>query len=140
MRIGQLAPLAESVPPKLYGGTERVVAWLVDELVDLGHDVTLFASGDSKTSAKLLPCCETALRVNPSVKDPLLYHIIMLEEVRQRIDQFDVLHFHIDILQAPLIRDIADRTVTTPARAIGFARPHSVLRNVSGAPSRLGLK
>jgi glycosyltransferase involved in cell wall biosynthesis len=113
MRIAQIAPLYERVPPKLYGGTERIVSYLTEELVRQGHDVTLFASGDSKTSAKLLPCCETALRVNPSVKDPLLYHIIMLEEVRQRIDQFDVLHFHIDILQAPLIRDIADRTVTT---------------------------
>ena len=91
MRIAQIAPLYERVPPKLYGGTERIVSYLTEELVRQGHDVTLFASGDSKTSAKLLPCCETALRVNPSVKDPLLYHIIMLEEVRQRIDQFDVL-------------------------------------------------
>ena len=113
MRIAQIAPLYERVPPQLYGGTERIVSYLTEELVRQGHDVTLFASGDSKTSAKLVPCCKMALRLDPSVKDPLLYHIMMLEEVRQRIDQFDVLHFHIDILQAPLIRDIADCTVTT---------------------------
>jgi len=113
MKIAQIAPLYERVPPKLYGGTERVVSYLTEELVRQGHDVTLFASGDSKTSAKLVPCCKMALRLDPSVKDPLIYHIMMLEEVRQRIDQFDVLHFHIDILQAPLVRDIADRTLTT---------------------------
>ena len=113
MRIAQIAPLYERVPPQFYGGTERSVSYLTEELVQQGHDVTLFASGDSKTSAKLVPCCKMALRLDPSVKNPLVYHIIMLEEVRQRIDQFDVLHFHIDILQAPLIRDIADCTVTT---------------------------
>src|SRR6516225_10776405 len=113
MRIAQIAPLYERVPPKLYGGTERVVSYLTEELVRQGHDVTLFASGDSKTSAKLVPCCKMALRLDPSVKDPLLYHIMMLEEVRQRLDHFDVLHFHIDILQAPLVHDIADRTLTT---------------------------
>jgi len=113
MRIAQIAPLYERVPPQFYGGTERIVSYLTEELVRQGHDVTLFASGDSKTSAKLVACSKMALRLDPSVKDPLLYHIMMLEEVRQRIDQFDVLHFHIDILQAPLIRDIADRTLTT---------------------------
>jgi len=113
MRIAQIAPLYECVPPKLYGGTERVVSYLTEEFVRQGHDVTLFASGDSRTSAKLVPCCKMALRLDPSVKDPLLYHIMMLEEVRQRLDHFDVLHFHIDILQAPLVHDIADRTLTT---------------------------
>jgi len=113
MRIAQIAPLYECVPPKLYGGTERVVSYLTEELVRQGHDVTLFASGDSKTSAKQVPCCKMALRLDPSVKHPLLYHIMMLEEVRQRLGYFDVLHFHIDILQAPLVHDIADRTLTT---------------------------
>src|SRR6516164_2520980 len=113
MRIAQIAPLYERVPPQFYGGTERIVSYLTEELVRQGHDVTLFASGDSKTSAKLVACSKMALRLDPSVKDPLLYHIMMLEEVRQRIDQFDVLHFHIDILHAPLIRHIADRTLTT---------------------------
>jgi glycosyltransferase involved in cell wall biosynthesis len=104
LRIAQIAPLYERVPPKLYGGTERVVSYLTEELVRQGHDVTLFASGDSRTSAKLVRCCDMALRLNPSIREPLVYHVIMLEELRQRIDQFDVLHFHIDILQAPLIR------------------------------------
>ena len=113
MRIAQIAPLQESVPPKLYGGTERVVSYLTEELVRQGHDVTLFASGDSKTSAKLTRCCDIALRLNPSVRDGLPYHVIMLEQVRQRADEFDVLHFHIDFLHAPLVRAFADRTVTT---------------------------
>jgi glycosyltransferase involved in cell wall biosynthesis len=113
LRIAQIAPLYERVPPKLYGGTERVVSYLTEELVRQGHDVTLFASGDSKTSAKLVRCCDMALRLNPSVREPLVYHVIMLEEVRQQIDQFDVLHFHIDILHAPLIRAFAGRTLTT---------------------------
>ena len=113
MRIAQIAPLCERVPPKLYGGTERIVSYLTEELVRQGHDVTLFASGDSKTSARLVPCCDTALRLNPSVKDALPYHIIMLEEVRERIDQFDLLHFHIDFLHAPMVRQLTARTLTT---------------------------
>lgn len=113
MRIGQIAPLYERVPPRFYGGTERVVSFLTEELVRQGHDVTLFASGDSKTSAKLVRCCEMALRLNPSVRDALPYHMIMLDEVRRRIGEFDILHFHIDVLHAPLVRDIADRTLTT---------------------------
>jgi glycosyltransferase involved in cell wall biosynthesis len=111
MRIAQIAPLHERVPPRLYGGTERVVSYLTEELVRQGHDVTLFASGDSKTTAKLVRCCDMALRLNPSVKDALPYHVIMLDEVRQRSDEFDALHFHIDFLQAPLLHDIADRSV-----------------------------
>ena len=113
MRIAQIAPLCERVPPKLYGGTERIVSYLTEELVRQGHEVTLFASGDSKTSAKLVPCCDLALRLNPSVKDTLPYHIIMLEEVRKRADQFDLLHFHIDFLHAPMVRQLAARTLTT---------------------------
>ncbi|HEX8751669.1 MAG TPA: glycosyltransferase family 4 protein [Nitrospira sp.] len=113
MRIAQIAPLYERVPPRLYGGTERIVSYLTEELVRQGHEVTLFASGDSKTSAKLVRCCDMALRLNPIVRDPLPYHVIMLEEVRQRADDFDVLHFHIDLLHAPLVRDFANRTLTT---------------------------
>jgi glycosyltransferase involved in cell wall biosynthesis len=113
MRIAQIAPLQERVPPKLYGGTERIVSYLTEELVRQGHDVTLFASGDSKTTAKLVPCCDLALRLNPSVKDFLPYHVIMLEEVRKQANDFDVLHFHIDLLHAPLIRPFVHRTVTT---------------------------
>ncbi len=113
MRIAQIAPLHERVPPRLYGGTERVVSFLTEELVRQGHDVTLFASGDSETSARLVPCCEMALRLNPSVRDHLPYHMIMLEKVRQRLDQFDILHFHIDLLHSSLVRTIANRTLTT---------------------------
>lgn len=113
MRIAQIAPLYERVPPRLYGGTERVVSFLTEELVRQGHDVTLFASGDSETSAKLVRCCDMALRFNPAVRDALPYHMIMLEEVRRRIDQFDILHFHIDIIHAPLVYGLADRTLTT---------------------------
>jgi glycosyltransferase involved in cell wall biosynthesis len=113
MRIAQIAPLYERVPPKRYGGTERVVSFLTEELVRQGHDVTLFASGDSQTSARLVRCCDTALRVNAKVHDALPYHVIMLDEVRRRIAQFDILHFHIDIIHAALVHDIANRTLTT---------------------------
>jgi glycosyltransferase involved in cell wall biosynthesis len=113
MKIAQIAPLYESVPPKFYGGTERVVFYLTEELVRQGHEVTLFASGDSKTSANLVRCCDMALRLNPIFLDPLPYHVIMLEEVRRRAEEFDVLHFHIDFLHGPLVRDFAGRTVTT---------------------------
>ncbi|HWK64052.1 MAG TPA: glycosyltransferase family 4 protein [Rhizobiaceae bacterium] len=113
MKIAQIAPLAESCPPKLYGGTERIVSYLTEELVRQGHDVTLFASGDSRTGAKLVRCSTMALRLNPAVKDFIPYHIIMLEELRRRASEFDVVHFHIDFLHYPLIREFADRTVTT---------------------------
>jgi glycosyltransferase involved in cell wall biosynthesis len=113
MRIAQIAPLYESCPPSLYGGTERVVSYLTEELVRQGHDVTLFASGDSRTSARLEACCETALRLDPRIKDPTLLHVVMLDKVRAAADQFDVLHFHVDVLHYPLIRDFVDRTVTT---------------------------
>src|SRR5580658_10100396 len=96
MKIAQIAPLTESVPPKLYGGTERVVSWLTEALVELGHDVTLFASGDSLTKAKLQPMWHRALRLDGSVRDPVALHMMMLEQVRQRADEFDVLHFHLD--------------------------------------------
>ena len=96
MRIAQIAPLHEAVPPKLYGGTERVVSFLTEELVALGHDVTLFASGDSRTSAKLFPVWPRALRLDPAIRDPIAPHMLMMEEVRQLADQFDVLHFHMD--------------------------------------------
>ncbi|MBE7211962.1 MAG: glycosyltransferase family 4 protein [Gluconacetobacter diazotrophicus] len=96
MRIAQIAPLHEAVPPKLYGGTERVVSFLTEELVNLGHDVTLFASGDSVTSAELHPCWPRALRLDPAIRDPIAPHMLMMEQVARRLDQFDVLHFHMD--------------------------------------------
>ena len=112
MKIAQIAPLYESVPPKFYGGTERVVSYLTEELVRQGHDVTLFASGDSKTAATLVRCCDMALRLNPISSDPLPFHVIMLEEARRRADEFDILHFHIDFLHG-LVREFYGRTVTT---------------------------
>jgi glycosyltransferase involved in cell wall biosynthesis len=96
MRIAQVAPLTEAVPPKLYGGTERVISWLTEELVALGHEVTLFASGDSRTSAKLVPMWPKALRLDGSVRDPMALHMAMLEEVCRRAREFDVIHFHLD--------------------------------------------
>jgi glycosyltransferase involved in cell wall biosynthesis len=113
MRIAQIAPLMESCPPHLYGGTERVVSYLTEELVRQGHDVTLFASGDSHTAAQLEPFSETALRLDPKIKDPTPDHLVMLDSVRARADEFDVLHFHVDLLHYPFIRDFVDRTVTT---------------------------
>jgi glycosyltransferase involved in cell wall biosynthesis len=113
MRIAQIAPLAERCPPALYGGTERVVSYLTEELVAQGHDVTLFASGDSITAAELDPCSPRALRLSPNVVDALPHHMIMLEKVARRAHEFDVLHFHIDLLHAPVIRDFASRTLTT---------------------------
>src|SRR4051812_151913 len=98
MKIAQIAPLIESVPPRLYGGTERIVSYLTEELVRRGHKVSLFASGDSYTSAELVPCCDVALRLNPKVQNHIPYQIMMLEQVRRRADEFDVLHFHVDVL------------------------------------------
>jgi glycosyltransferase involved in cell wall biosynthesis len=113
MKIAQIAPLFESVPPRLYGGTERIVSFLTDELVRLGHDVTLFASGDSVSRAHLVPCATRALRLDENVRDPIPYYMLMLDRVRECADEFDILHFHIDQFQFPLFRPIANRTVTT---------------------------
>src|SRR5579883_1807409 len=96
MRIAQIAPLTESVPPRLYGGTERVVSFLTEQLVVMGHEVTLFASGDSQTSAELAPAWPRALRFDPSVRDPIAPHMLMMEQVCRRAGEFDVLHFHLD--------------------------------------------
>jgi glycosyltransferase involved in cell wall biosynthesis len=113
MKIAQIAPLMESVPPRLYGGTERVVSYLADELVHMGHDVTLFASGDSVSSAELVSCVPMALRLDANVSDPIPYYMLMLDRVSQLADEFDILHFHIDQFHFPLFRPIAHRTVTT---------------------------
>ena len=114
MRIAQIAPLYEAVPPALYGGTERIVAYLSDTLVELGHDVTLFASGESRTKAHLVGVRESAIRLDSSpLKSDVAAHLAMLHEVRQRADEFDVLHFHIDLLHFPLFEAIAGRTLTT---------------------------
>lgn len=113
MKIAQIAPLIESVPPKFYGGTERVVSWITEELVRQGHDVTLFASGDSCTSAQLVPCAPQALRLDPRVFDPLAHFAVMLERVREQAHEFDLLHFHTDYFHFPVFSRIAERTLTT---------------------------
>lgn len=113
MKIAQIAPLTERVPPRLYGGTERVVSYLTEELVRRGHKVTLFASGDSITGAQLVAVAPLALRFDPTVRDPLPHTLLLLEEVRKRAPDFDVLHFHTDLVHFPLFRPLARRTVTT---------------------------
>lgn len=102
MRIAQVAPLYERVPPKFYGGTERVVSYLTEELVNLGYEVILFASGDSQTKAKLIPISPNALRLDKNCRDPLIWHLYMLEEVFKRAKFFDIIHFHIEYLHLPL--------------------------------------
>lgn len=114
MRIAQIAPLVESVPPRLYGGSERVVSFLTEALVDLGHEVTLFASADSITAAKLVGCVPKALRLNPAVCDHIPYYMVMLKMVSEMASQFDVLHFHTDNLHFPVFAGaLAARSVTT---------------------------
>jgi glycosyltransferase involved in cell wall biosynthesis len=116
MRIAHVAPLHESVPPRLYGGTERIVSYLTEGLVELGHDVTLFASGDTRTSAKLVPCRERALRLDPRPhKSEIAAHLSMLAEVRKRAHEFDIVHFHLShFLHFPFFEHMPGRTVTTP--------------------------
>lgn len=112
MRIAQIAPLAEAVPPRLYGGTERVISWLTEALVADGHDVTLYASGDSVTSARLVACADQALRLQ-DVNNHLSYTVAMMDRVMRDADQFDVLHFHTDFVHFPPFRPLADHILTT---------------------------
>jgi glycosyltransferase involved in cell wall biosynthesis len=115
MRIAQLAPLVEAVPPKLYGGTERVVSWLTEELVDMGHEVALFASGDSTTNAALVACSSRSLRLDPGNHDPLLAYSAMLARLAELASRFDVVHSHLDWVHIP--------TPTARAVCYHFARP-----------------
>jgi len=112
MKIAQIAPLVESVPPTLYGGTERVVSWLTEELVRQGHEVTLFASGDSRTAAELVPIVPRALRLD-GIHNSTPYNAVMLDQVAVRQNEFDVLHFHIDFFHSPVFRNMAHKTLTT---------------------------
>ena len=113
MRIAQVAPLYESVPPKLYGGTERVVSCLTETLVAHGHDVTLFASGDSVTTARLVACSPRALRLDATCRDSLAFHYVMFERVARERDKFDIVHFHTDYLTYSLTRHLGLSQVTT---------------------------
>ena len=133
MRIAQVAPLTESVPPALYGGTERIVSYLTEELVAQGHDVTLFASGDSRTAARLVPCAPRSLRL-ARTRDQIPVHLVMLEEVRRLADAFDVLHFHVDLLHYPLIREFAHHTVTTLHGRLDLPELHPLYRTFDRVP------
>ena len=141
MRIAQISPLFEAVPPKLYGGTERVVYSLTEELVAMGHDVTLFASGDFITSAKLAPMRREALRLDPTVRDWIAIYMRMMELIYRRADDFDVLHFHTDYFPLSLfgrqhdaLRHHAARTAR-PARVQGHLRDCSRMRRSSRSPT-----
>ena len=113
MKIAQVAPLYESVPPHYYGGTERVISYLTEELVQQGHEVTLFASGDSVTNAELIAPCERSLRLDPQCVDTLAHHCLMLEQIFSDPARFDLIHFHIDYLHFPLSRRHRTPHVTT---------------------------
>jgi glycosyltransferase involved in cell wall biosynthesis len=136
MRIAQVAPLTEAVPPRLYGGTERVVHWLTEELVALGHDVTLFASGDSRTSAKLEATWPKALRLDGSVRDPNALHMVMLERVRQKCDdeEFDFIHFHLDYYPFSLFLRQPTPFVTTLHGRLDLPEHQPVFTTFSSAP------
>jgi glycosyltransferase involved in cell wall biosynthesis len=127
MRIAQVAPLAEPVPPKFYGGTERVVSWLTEELVRQGHEVMLFASGDSTTSASLFPSVPQALRL-AGVRDHTASLLVMLDQVRRHADQFDIIHFHTDLLQFPLFQDLFHKCVTTLHGRLDLRDFHPIYR------------
>src|SRR6516225_720394 len=113
MRIAQIAPLTESVPPKCYGGTERVVSWLTEELVEQGHDVTLFASGDSQTRANLVSVGDLSLRANEKCVNAMPYHLLLINEVIQKAGEFDIIHSHIDYLLYPFVRNRRTRSIHT---------------------------
>ncbi len=113
MKIAQISPLYESVPPQMYGGTERVVSYLTDELVRQGHNVSLFASGDSVTKAKLIPVCSSALRLNKECVDPITHHVIQMEYVREMINDFDILHYHTDYLHFAFSQSNSRPHITT---------------------------
>src|SRR3954471_6895021 len=134
MRVAQIAPLVESVPPKLYGGTERVVAWLVEELVELGHDVTLFASGDSVTRANLVPVVPRALRLDRPRSDPIAAQAILLEAVAEHASDFDVIHAHIDWLHLPLLSRLGVPFVTTLHGRLDLRGLSAVINRFPDAP------
>ncbi len=122
MRIAQVAPLYEAVPPRLYGGTERIVSYLTEGLVRRGHQVTLFASGESVTSARLAAARPRALRLDPGLQSVIAAHLAMLSEVRQRSDEFDVIHVHLShFIHFPVLSDVAEKTVTTPHGRLDYA-------------------
>jgi glycosyltransferase involved in cell wall biosynthesis len=145
MRIAQIAPLHEAVPPKLYGGTERVVSFLTEELVALGHDVTLFASGDSQTAAELVPVWPRALRLDPSIRDPIVPHMLLMEAARKRADEFDVMHFHMDYWpfsmfsrqRTPFVTTLHGRLDLSELQPMFDAFPHVPIVSISDSQRRV---
>ncbi len=144
MRIAQIAPLHEAVPPKLYGGTERVVSFLTEELVAQGHDVTLFASGDSVTSARLEPIWPRALRLDPAIRDPIAPHMLLMEAARRKADEFDVLHFHMDYWsfslfgrqRTPFVTTMHGRLDLPELQPVFDTFPHAPVVSISDAQRR----
>jgi glycosyltransferase involved in cell wall biosynthesis len=134
MQIAQIAPLMEAVPPKLYGGSERIVAYLTDELVTMGHEVTLFASGDSVTTATLEPGCARALRLDPTVRDSVAPLLAMLEGVAQRARDFDVVHLHCDYLGYPVLRRTGVPFLATLHGRLDLPELRSLYRVFSDVP------
>ena len=134
MRIAQIAPLYEAVPPKFYGGTERVVSYLTEALVELGHDVTRFASGDSVTSATLEAAWPRALRLDPSIRDPFAPHVLLLEHVRRVAADFDVLHFHLDYLPFSLFADAETPSLTTLHGRLDLPELQPIFNTFSDSP------
>jgi glycosyltransferase involved in cell wall biosynthesis len=134
LRIAQVAPLFESVPPKGYGGTERVVSYLTEELVALGHDVTLFASGDSVTRARLVAACDRALRLDDRCRDPVAAHVSLLGQVVEAAPRFDLLHFHIDYLHFPLTQRQPWPRVTTLHGRLDLPELPRLYRQFPGQP------
>ena len=134
LKIAQLAPLYEAVPPALYGGTERVVSWLTEALVELGHDVTLFASGDSTTSARLIPCCPRALRLDGVMDHAGPRHTLMLEEVQRRAPALDVIHNHMDVVALPLSRRSPTPMITTLHGRLDLPYLEAFVREFPDAP------
>jgi glycosyltransferase involved in cell wall biosynthesis len=134
MRIAQIAPLTEAVPPTLYGGTERVISWLTEELVALGQDVTLFASGDSITAAKLEPIWPRALRLDGTVRDPNALHMMMIEQVYRRSDEFDLMHFHLDYFPFSLMSRQSTPFITTLHGRLDLPEHHPAFATFSDIP------
>jgi glycosyltransferase involved in cell wall biosynthesis len=134
MRIAQVAPLFERVPPVFYGGTERVVAHLTDELVRLGHEVTLFATGDSVTAARLVPACPHGLRLDRECREPLAWHLSMMERVAAAAHGFDIVHFHTDQLHLPVARRLSTAHVTTVHGRLDLPELTSLFREFSDVP------
>jgi glycosyltransferase involved in cell wall biosynthesis len=134
MRIAQVAPLVEAVPPELYGGTERIVSYLTEELVARGHEVTLFASADSRTSAELAPMTSRALRLDKAVRDPLAQQVLMIEKVAQQAHQFDIIHCHLDYLPFSLYRRLGLPFVTTLHGRLDIAELQPVFDEFTDVP------